>query len=113
MRKASKAIYRRFTQIIADKDSDISPQRRRGRRELIFCLSGDDDKQNNAQIRAGRFCPIVVYRLDKKGFPQRTLRLCGNILKGSSFCVHLRRSAVDTYLRAWRLGAKSFIKVVL
>ena len=50
---ALRSINRKFTQIIADKDSDISPQRRRGRRELKFCLSGDDDKQIHISFEAG------------------------------------------------------------
>ena len=53
---------RRFTQIVADKDSDISPQRRREKardrtsevrdqlRESVFCLLGDDDKQKLCSI---------------------------------------------------------------
>ena len=68
-RKASKAIYRRFTQIDTErKPCKNLPQRRRGRRELNFCLSGDDDKQNISQIRAKSFCPIVVSRLGKSDF---------------------------------------------
>jgi len=49
--KTQKVINRRFSPIIADKDSDISPQRRRVRRErMAFCLSGDDDKQKHFSI---------------------------------------------------------------
>jgi len=44
MGERSLATNRRFTQIFADDDS---PQRRRGRREWLFCLSGDDDKQKH------------------------------------------------------------------
>ncbi len=48
-RKASKSINSRFTQMGTEKNySRILPQRRRGRRELIFCLSGDDDKQKHS-----------------------------------------------------------------
>jgi len=50
MRKGSPDINRRSTQIYANKDSEISPQRRRGRREWLFCLSGDDDKQKHVSI---------------------------------------------------------------
>jgi len=67
--KTLKAINRRFTQM--DKKETplrVLPQRRRGRRELNFCLSGDDDKQNITQIRAVSFCPIVVSRLGKRDF---------------------------------------------
>ncbi len=42
MGKGSPDINRRFTQINADYDS---PQRRKGRRELNCCLSGEGDKQ--------------------------------------------------------------------
>ncbi len=40
------ADLRRLTQ-----KKTYSPQRRRGRRELTFCLSGDDDKQKHVSIR--------------------------------------------------------------
>ncbi len=36
-----------------------SPQRRRGRREWVFCLSRDDDKQKQVSIGTSRFCLIV------------------------------------------------------
>ncbi len=43
-----KILNRRFTQINADEDSGIH---RRGRRDQIFCLSGDDDKQKPSSIK--------------------------------------------------------------
>jgi hypothetical protein len=66
--KVQRIFNRRFSPIIADKDSDISPQRRRARRELNFCLSGDDDKQKQISLEALRFCPIVVSRLGKNSY---------------------------------------------
>jgi hypothetical protein len=45
-----------------------SPQRRRGRREFNFCLSGDDDKQKLISLEALRFCPIVISRLGKNSY---------------------------------------------
>ncbi len=51
-RREIRAINRRFTQISADEDSEISPQRHRERRVRIqaFCLSGEDDKQKHVSI---------------------------------------------------------------
>ncbi|MFB3062433.1 MAG: hypothetical protein ACE10C_13805, partial [Candidatus Binatia bacterium] len=48
--RTGEFINRRFTQIFADKESEISPQRRKVRRELVSCLSGDDDKQKLVSI---------------------------------------------------------------
>jgi len=59
-----------------------SLQRRRELREILFCLLGDDDKQNHLSFSKNKvFCPIVVSRL-------------GRI---SSFCV-LCVSAVKFFL---------------
>jgi len=60
------ADLRRWTQ--EEIPLGILPQRRRGRRELNFCLSGDDDKQKHYSIRVVSFCPIVVSRLGKRDF---------------------------------------------
>ncbi len=49
-RQRQKILNRRLAQINADGDL----------RELVFCLSGDDDKQ-----KGKRFCPIAVSRLGK------------------------------------------------
>ncbi len=49
-RQRQKILNRRLAQINADGDL----------RELVFCLSGDDDKQ-----KGKRFCPIGVSRLGK------------------------------------------------
>jgi len=48
--KALREINRRLTQIYADKDSDISPQRRRGRRELPFLFVGRQ-RQTKTHLR--------------------------------------------------------------
>ncbi len=48
MGKESSVINRRFSPIIADNNS---PQRRRDRRERLFCLSGDDDKQKHSSSK--------------------------------------------------------------
>ncbi len=116
---------RRFTQM-AQKEFPlrISPQRRpstglgtlslskgKGRRELIFCLSGDDDKQKPFPIRFVSFCPIVVSRLGKKGFPQRTLRLCGEI--SDSLSARIGENLRLKILCTLRLGAKNFFEGVL
>jgi len=49
-RQTPRILNRRLAQINADGDSI----------ELVFCLSGDDDKQ-----KGKLFCPIVVSRLGK------------------------------------------------
>jgi len=49
-RKKQRILNRRLAQINADGDSI----------ELVFCLSGDDDKQ-----KGKLFCPITVSRLGK------------------------------------------------
>ncbi len=75
-----------FKNITAEASLDWArdPELVEGQRaqRIIFCLSGDDDKQKPFPIKSVCFCPIVVSRLGKKGFPQRTqrtLRLCGEI----------------------------------
>ncbi len=45
--------------------------------ELCFCLSSSPDKQKINSLRP--------------------LRLCGDIVKGIFFCVHLRKSAVNSF----------------
>ncbi len=62
-------INRGFTQTDTERNPfKILPQRRRGRREFNFCLSGDDDKQKQISLEAPRICPIVVSRLGKRDF---------------------------------------------
>ena len=50
-----KILNRRLTQIYAEKES---PQRRRDRREIVFCLSGDDDKQKH--LHCGQWPDRIV-----------------------------------------------------
>ncbi len=82
VRNAQKltADSRRFTQMETKRNpfKNITPE------AICFCLSGDDDKQKPFPIRSVSFCPIVVSRLGKKGFPQRTLRLCGEMSESLS-----------------------------
>ncbi len=61
-----------------------SPQRRRGRRELTFCLSGDDDKQKHPSNKSCKFLPNRRLPIGQMGFPQRTLRLCGEMSESLS-----------------------------
>jgi len=63
---------------------DLEPvERQRAQRIIFFCRETTTNK-NIAQIRAESFCPIVVSRLGKMGFPQRTLRLCGEMTESLS-----------------------------
>jgi len=51
----------------AEKDSSrISPERHRGRRELTFCLSGDDDKQKYVSNADHRIVKKLVKILDRR-----------------------------------------------
>ncbi len=122
-------LYRRFALIYADEDS---PQRRRGRRELLFCLSGDDDKQNHVSIGTSRFCPIVVSRLGKysslsvlcvsaviflKNYiliqTWRPLRLCASHLYPDSVIHNLRYALCASRFATHRLcpSAVTFLRI--
>jgi len=61
-----------------------SPQRRRGRRELNFCLPGDGDKQKHSSNQSEKFLPNRRLPIGQKGFPQRSLRLCGEMFESLS-----------------------------
>jgi len=102
---------RRFTQMETKRNpfKNITAETQRAQR-IIFCLSGDDDKQKPFPIKSVSFCPIVVSRLGKKGFPQRTLRLCGEMSESLSAIIgeNLRLNS----LQSWRLGAKNFFESV-
>ncbi len=41
---------------------------RRVRREILFCLSGDDDKQKEASLKNWSFCLIVIIRVGKYSY---------------------------------------------
>jgi hypothetical protein len=73
----------------------ISPQRRKERRELNFCLSGDDDKQKHSSSEDWAFLPNRRLPIGQNFFPQRTLRLCGEMSESLSarIGVNLRLSS--------------------
>ncbi len=101
--------------MLADKDSDISPQRRpstglgtlslsMGRRaeyaeEVLFAQSGDDDW---AKTYSSNLSNVFVCRrlpTNNKFNSLRPLRLCGNILEGIlsvSICVNLQLIVFDS-----------------
>jgi len=56
----------------------------RGRRELTFCLSGDDDKQKHSSNYSRKVLPNRRLPIGQKGFPQRALRLCGEMSESVS-----------------------------
>jgi len=58
-----KILNRRLTQIHTDDDS---PQRRRGRREWLFCLSGDYDKQKHVSIADNNRIIILKLVLNRR-----------------------------------------------
>jgi len=64
--------------------------------EISFAQSGDDDwaKDYRPQSR-----DVFVCRRLPTNKKDRSLRLCGNVLKGISFCVRLRKSAVNSFLK--------------
>jgi hypothetical protein len=45
--------------------------------KISFCLSGDDDKQKHSSNESWKLMPNRRLPIGQKGFPQRTLRLCG------------------------------------
>ncbi len=85
-RKASKAIYRRFTQMDTERNpfKNITAEAQRAQRNNFLFVGRRRQTKNIPQIRAKSFCPIVVSRLGKMGFPQRTLRLCGEMSESLS-----------------------------
>jgi len=96
-----------FKNITAEASLDWArdPELVEGQRaqRIIFCLSGDDDKQKPFPIRSVSFCPIVVSRLGKKGFPQRTLRLCGEMSESLSAIIGENlRLKLFAGLTSWR-----------
>jgi len=95
---------RRFTQMETKRNpfKNITAETQRAQR-IIFCLSGDDDKQKPFPIKSVSFCPIVVSRLGKKGFPQRTLRLCGEMSESLSAIIGENlRLKLFAGLTSWR-----------
>jgi len=80
--KLLTADLRRWTQ--KEIPLRILPQRRSGRRELNFCLSGDDDKQKHSSNQSYKFLPNRCLPIGHKGFPERTLRLCGEMSESLS-----------------------------
>jgi hypothetical protein len=106
VRNAQKltADSRRFTQMETKRNpfKNITAEAQRAQR-IIFCLSGDDDKQKPFPIRSVSFCPIGRRRLGKKGFPQRTLRLCGEMSESLSAIIgEYLRLKLFAGLASWR-----------
>ncbi len=63
---------------------NITAEALRAQRINFFVCRETTTNKNIPQFRAKSFCPIVVSRLGKKGFPQRTLRLCGEMSESLS-----------------------------
>ncbi len=89
----------------------MTAEAQRAQRIAFFVCRETTTNKNIPQIRAKSFCPIVVSRLGKKGFPQRTLRLCGEMSESLSARIseNLRLKILCTLC----LGAKNYVDVVL
>jgi len=64
-------------------------------------LSGDDDKQKHSSNYGHEFLPNRRLPIGQKGFPQRALRLCGEMSESLS-------ARIGENLRLITLGAKIF-----
>jgi len=89
----------------------LSLSKGRGRREFNFCLSGDDDKQKQSSNWSYKFLPNRRLPIGQKGFPQRTLRLCGEVSESLSAIISENlRLKLFVNLALWR---ENFVKIVL
>jgi len=87
------------------RDPELVEGQRAQRIKFFVCRETTTNK-NVPQIRAVSFCPIVVSRLGKKEFPQRTLRLCGEMSESLS-------ARIGVNLRLMTLCGRARIRALL
>ncbi len=89
------------------RDPELVEGQRAQRINFFVCRETTTNK-NITQFRALSFCPIVVSRLGKRGFPQRTLRLCGEMSESLSAIID-----ENLRLKIFCLGTKNIVGIVL